>query len=107
LLPATVRLAQRHIDHRLRLAHDRREMRFAVEALRVDLVNVLGARRPRGKPAAFVVTLSPPIAAPLPGALVSFASIGSPASVAAAIDAGESFASRAFCSGVAAASIRV
>ena len=54
-----------------------------------------------------VVTLSPPIAAPLPGAVVSLASIGSPASVAAATDAGESFASRAFCSGVAAASMRV
>ena len=54
-----------------------------------------------------VVTLSPPIGAPLPGAAVSFAVIGSPASSDAATSSGDSSASRAFCSRVAGASIRV
>ena len=51
-------------------------------------------------------TLSPPIAAPLPGAAVSFAVIGSPASVVAVTCSGESFASTAFSSRVAGASTR-
>ena len=54
-----------------------------------------------------VVTLRPPIGAPLPGARVSLAVIGSPASVDAATSSGDSSASRAFCSGVAGASMRV
>ena len=53
-----------------------------------------------------VTTLSPPIGASLPGARVSFEMIGSPASSVALTASGESFASRAFCAGVAAASRR-
>ena len=52
-------------------------------------------------------TFSPPIGASFPGARVSFAVIGSPASSVAVTASGESFLSRFFCSGVAAASMRV
>ena len=45
--------------------------------------------------------------ASLPGARVSLAVIGSPASFDAVTVSGDSFASLAFCSGVAGASIRV
>jgi hypothetical protein len=48
-----------------------------------------------------VDTFSPPMAASLPGALVSLAVIGSPASVDAADRSGDSLPSFAFCSGVA------
>jgi len=51
------------------------------------------------------VTFSPPMAALFPGARVSFAVIGSPASVASLTASGESFSSLAFSSGVDAASI--
>ena len=54
-----------------------------------------------------VTTFKPPMAASLPGARVSLAVIGSPASVAAVTASGDSFPSRAFCAGVAAASMRV
>ena len=54
-----------------------------------------------------VVTFKPPIGALLPGARVSLATIGSPAIVSALTASGESFSKRAFCSGVAAASMRV
>ena len=54
----------------------------------------------------FVVTFSPPIAAPLPGAFVSFAVICSPARVSASTWAGESFFRAAFCSRLAGASMR-
>ena len=53
------------------------------------------------------VTFSPPIGALLPGAVVSFARIGSPARLDADTASGESFSRRAFCSGVAGASMRV
>ena len=53
-----------------------------------------------------VVTLRPPMGAPLPGALVRIAVIGSPARSVAVTSAGESRARAAFCSGVAGASIR-
>src|SRR5207253_592704 len=43
--------SERSIYDRLSLAHDRVEMRLVLEALRVDLVDVLGARRSRRKPA--------------------------------------------------------
>ena len=43
----------------------------------------------------------------LPGARVSLAVIGSPANSAALTASGDSFASSAFCSGVAGASMRV
>jgi hypothetical protein len=46
-------------------------------------------------------TFNPPIEASLPGARVSFAVIGSPASSVAVTASGESFLSRFFCSGVA------
>ena len=52
-------------------------------------------------------TLSPSIGASFSGAVVSLLVIGSPASVVAVTVSGESFCSRAFCSGVAGASIRV
>ena len=45
--------------------------------------------------------------ASLPGALVSLAVIGSPASFVSFTASGESFFSAAFCSGVPAASMRV
>jgi hypothetical protein len=51
-------------------------------------------------------TFRPPIGAPFPGARVSLAVTGSPASVVAETDSGESFWSRAFSSGVAGASTR-
>ena len=53
-----------------------------------------------------VVTLSPPIGASLPGAFVSFAVIGSPASSVAVTCSGESLPSVAFSSSVAGASTR-
>src|SRR3954471_21825945 len=43
--------AQRFGDDRLRLVHDRVQVRLVAEALRVDLVDVLGARGPRCEPA--------------------------------------------------------
>ena len=54
-----------------------------------------------------VMTFRPPIEALLPGALVSLAVIGSPASVDAVTASGDNFPSLAFCSGVAGASMRV
>jgi len=50
--------------------------------------------------------LRPPIGASLPGARVSFATIGSPPSVVAATVSGASRPSAALSSGVAGASIR-
>ena len=47
--------------------------------------------------ASAVVTLRPPIAAPLPGASVSLAVIGSPARVSAVTCSGDSFFRMAFC----------
>ena len=46
------------------------------------------------------------MAAPLPGARVSLAVIGSPASSVAVTWSGDSFSSTAFCAGVAGASTR-
>ena len=54
-----------------------------------------------------VSTFSPPMAAPLPGARVSFAVIGSPARSASLTLSGASFSSFAFSAGVAGASMRV
>ena len=76
------------------------------EALRVDLVDVLGARRPGGEPAASVTTLSPPSGAPLPGASVSRAVIGSPASSVAVTSSADSLPSFALASAVVATSVR-
>jgi hypothetical protein len=47
-------------------------------------------------------TFRPPIGASLPGAFVSLATIGSPASVGAVTASADSFSSLAFCSAVAA-----
>jgi len=52
-------------------------------------------------------TLSPPIAASLPGARVSLAVIGSPTRLESLTASGDSLPSLAFCSGVAGASMRV
>ncbi len=54
-----------------------------------------------------VITLSPPMGAPLPGARVSVPVIGSPARVEAVTISGDSLPSRAFSAGVAGASMRV
>jgi len=53
-----------------------------------------------------VTTFSPPIGAPLPGAVVSTSVIFSPASSPAGTCDGEILASAAFCDRVAAVSIR-
>ena len=53
-----------------------------------------------------VTTFSPPIGAPLPGASVSRAMIGSPASSDAVTSLAESLPSFAFASGVVATSMR-
>ena len=53
-----------------------------------------------------VATLSPPIGAPLPGAVVSFAVIGSPASMVAVTASAESRPSASFSSLVAGTSVR-
>src|SRR5262245_6940335 len=45
-------LSNRAIDQRLRLPYESVEVRLVLEALRVDLVDVLGARRPRREPSA-------------------------------------------------------
>ena len=50
-LPDLVR-GQRLVHHLLRLADDGVEVRLVLEALRVDLVDVLGAGGPRREPAA-------------------------------------------------------
>ena len=54
-----------------------------------------------------VITFSPPMGAPLPGARVRVPVMGSPASREAVTISGDSLPSRAFSAGVAAASIRV
>src|ERR1700740_1586067 len=59
--------------------------------------------RPANQPLA-ETTFKPPIEASLPGARVSFAVIGSPASSVAVTDSGEGFLAMFFCSGVAGAS---
>ena len=53
------------------------------------------------------MTFKPPMGALLPGALVSLAVMGSPASSESLTASGDNLASLAFCSGVAGASIRV
>ena len=53
-----------------------------------------------------VTTLTPPIATLLPGARVTEARMGLPASSLAVIISGESLARAAFCSGVAGESMR-
>src|SRR6478736_6511449 len=50
---------QRRIDDRLRIAEDFAQVRLAAETLCIDLVDVLGAGRPRGKPAAGAADLDP------------------------------------------------
>ena len=52
-------------------------------------------------------TFRPPMGASLPGARVSLAVIGSPASFEALTASGDELLQPAFCSGVAGASIRV
>ena len=84
-------------------------MFIALQALGVEFVRCL-FDVPEGRAAnqpLVETTFSPPIGASFPGARVSFAVIGSPASSVAVTASGESFLSRFFCSGVAAASMRV
>ena len=99
--------AQRLADDLLRLADDGVEVGLVLEALGVDLVDVLGARRPGREPAAGRHHLQPADRRAVPGARVSFAVIGSPASPVAFTISGDSFFKIAFCSGVAGASMRV
>ena len=85
----------------LGLRHDLLEMALVPKTLRIDLVDVFGAGgRAANQPLA-VTTFNPPIGALLPGARVSLAVIGSPASVDSLTASGDSFCSLAFCSGVA------
>ena len=67
------------VDDLARFLEDPLEMLRALQALGVDLVDVLGARGGRRTSRA-ATTLRPPIGASLPGAAVSIALIGSPAS---------------------------
>ena len=83
------------------------QMRFAAKALRVDLVDVLGAGGRAANQPLSVETLMPPNDWPLPGAAVSVARTGSPASsfIAELVRRTAPF-STVFCAGVAGASIR-
>ncbi len=81
-------------------------MAGVAEALGVDLVDLLRAEgRAQNQPSP-VTTLTPPIAAPLPGATLRTAVMGSPASVSVPSWACDRFFSTAFCSRVAGASMR-
>ena len=91
----------------LRLAHNRVQVRFIFEALRIDLVNVFRARGSGREPAVGRYDLETTNGRPIAGGTCKLAVIGSPASVAAVTASGESFSSLAFCSGVAGASMRV
>jgi hypothetical protein len=82
------------------------EVLGAAERLGVDLVDVLGARRPGREPRVLGGHLEPADRAPLPGASVSLAVIGSPASSVAVTSSGESLPSLAFCSRRGGASMR-
>ena len=76
-------------------------------ALGVEFVEVFRARGRAANQPLPATTLDPPIGTSLPGARVSFAVIGSPASSVAVTASGESFLRRSFCSGVAGASMDV
>src|SRR5450755_460015 len=52
-LPCSRRCRDRAIDDGLRFLQDPLQVRGTAEALRIDLVDVFGARRPRREPAAF------------------------------------------------------
>jgi len=94
------------LDDRLRLLQDSGQVVSALEALGVELVDVLGSRGAGGKPAVGVTTFRPPMGAPFPGAVVSRLVIFSPASSEEVSWRGESSDRIAFCSGVAGASMR-
>ena len=79
--------------------HDGIQMRLAGVTLRVDLVDVLGAGRPGGKPAVGGHDFQAADRGVVAGARVSLAMMGSPASSLAVTASGESFCSRAFCVG--------
>ena len=95
-------------DDTLGLGDDGIQVGLVAEALGVDLVDILGAGGTRGEPAGFGNDLE---AADrrrrCAGARVSLAVIGSPARLAALTSDGSSLFNFAFCSGVAAVSIRV
>ena len=99
--------AQGVVHDLLRFTHNGLQMRLVAETFRVNLVNVFRAGRTRCKPAARRRHFQSADGALLPGACVSLAMIGSPASFVLFTASGESFRSFAFCSGVAAASMRV
>ena len=77
------------------------QVRWVAEALGIDLVDVLRAGGPGGEPAVLGDDFQAADGALLPGARVSLAMIGSPASVVSLTGSGDSFCKRAFCSGVA------
>ena len=97
---STTSSPQRRTDDLPRLGLHLGEVVGAPERLGVDLVDVLGAAGRAANHADSVVTLRPPIFAPLPGASVSLPVIGSPASVVAPTSSGESAPSLAFSSRV-------
>ena len=75
---------------------NRAKMIFARKAFGVDFVDVLRTGRSRRKPSSRRRTFKTPIGAPLPGAVVIIASIGSPASSFASIASGESLRQNRF-----------
>ena len=78
-----------------------------LEALRVDLVDVLGAGGPGGEPAVGSHYLEAADRFAVTWRRVNLAVIGSPASLSVATTSGDNFSSLIFCSGVAGASMRV
>ena len=82
------------------------QMLPALETLRIDLVDVFGAGRPRGKPAVLGDHLDAAERLAVAGAAVSVAGTGSPASSFIARRSGESAFNRFFCLALAGASIR-
>ena len=93
------------VDDALRLFEDAAQVLFVPEAFGIDLVDRPRCRRDAPRTSRWsAMTLMPPMAASLPGALSSTCSIFSPARVSSLIWSGDSSASFCFCSGVAAAS---
>ena len=82
-------------------------MRRALEALRVDLVDVFGPGGPGREPAAFRDDFQSADGSLIAGARVSLAVIGSPANPDSLTESGVSAENFRFCSGVAGASMRV
>ena len=98
--------SERPRDRGLRLVLDLPQMLFAAKTLRIDLVDVLGARRPRGEPAVVGTDLDAAERLAVSRRSGELARTGSPASSFIASCSGDSAFSRFFCAGVAGASMR-